>query len=132
MGRASTMCTLNDICGKGIAVEPNGDVYACDHYVHPDYKVGNIKDKPLPDIAFSQQQMSFGFAKQKALPKQCIECDYRFACHGECPKNRIKSDRYGNPGLNYLCEGWQQIFHHIDPIITHILAINGLEVSANR
>ncbi|MGR5092955.1 anaerobic sulfatase maturase [Vibrio maritimus] len=132
MGKPSTMCTLNDICGKGIAVEPNGDVYACDHYVHPDFKVGNISDKSLADIAFSKQQMAFGFAKQKALPKQCNECQYRFACHGECPKNRIKNDRYGNPGLNYLCEGWQQIFHHIDPIITHILALNGLQTSANR
>ncbi len=86
MGRASTMCTLNDICGKGIAVEQNGDVYACDHYVHPDYKVGNIRDRSLADIAFSQQQMIFGFAKQKALPKQCIECQFRFACHANAPK----------------------------------------------
>ncbi|NUW72071.1 anaerobic sulfatase maturase [Vibrio mediterranei] len=126
MGKPSSMCTLSDICGKGIAVEPNGDVYACDHYVHPEHKIGNIEQTPLAAIALSKQQMTFGFAKQRALPKQCLECKMRFACHGECPKNRIIKDKYGNPGLNYLCQGWQQIFHHVDPVITHILELNGI------
>ena len=126
MGKPSTMCTLNDICGKGIAVEPNGDVYSCDHYVYPEFKIGNITDRPLSEMAFSTEQQHFGFAKQKSLPNQCKQCDYLFACHGECPKNRINTTKEGEFGLNYLCSGWMRFFTHVDPILSTLIENNGL------
>jgi uncharacterized protein len=128
MGKPSTMCTLSEICGKGIAVEPNGDVYACDHYVYPEFKVGNINERELSSIAFSADQQHFGFAKQKALPSQCKQCEYLFACHGECPKNRILKTHDGEFGLNYLCQGWMKFFSHIDPILSTLLTNNGYEL----
>jgi uncharacterized protein len=120
------MCTLSEICGKGLAVEPNGDVYSCDHYVYPEFKLGNIHDKPLSKLAFSPDQQTFGFAKQKSLPKQCQTCEFKFACHGECPKNRIITSRDGEAGLNYLCEGWLKFFKHIDPTLNALLQANGM------
>ena len=125
MGNDSTMCTLSELCGKGLAVEPNGDVYACDHYVYPEFKLGNIKQNNLAEMALSQTQQRFGFAKQKSLPKQCQQCDFLFACHGECPKNRIARSIDGELGLNYLCSGWLSFFTHIDPILSTLIERNG-------
>lgn len=129
-GEQSSMCTLSEICGKGLAVEPNGDVYACDHYVYPEFKLGNIEQTSLQKLAFSERQKNFGFAKQKALPKQCRECEYKFACHGECPKNRIIYSHDGEYGLNYLCSGWSTFFRHIDPIIKGIFIRNNIQLGA--
>ncbi|WP_372385573.1 anaerobic sulfatase maturase [Vibrio sp. BS-M-Sm-2] len=126
MGRDSTMCTLSEICGKGLAVEPNGDVYSCDHYVFPEFQLGNIQEQELSSLAFSPKQQSFGFAKQKYLPKQCQTCEFKFACHGECPKNRIINSRDGEAGLNYLCQGWLSFFKHIDPVIKGLLKANNI------
>ncbi|WP_086968462.1 anaerobic sulfatase maturase [Vibrio coralliirubri] len=132
MGHESSMCTLSEICGKGLAVEPNGDVYSCDHYVFDEFLLGNIEQKPLGSLALSFKQQQFGFAKSKSLPTQCRECDYRFACYGECPKNRILTTASGEVGLNYLCSGWMDFFTHIDPIITEILKRNGKPVRGSK
>ncbi|GEA59115.1 anaerobic sulfatase maturase [Vibrio comitans] len=127
-GQQSSMCTLSEICGKGLAVEPNGDVYSCDHYVFEQFKLGNFEQNELKKLAFSQRQQDFGFAKQKSLPKQCMACGYKFACHGECPKNRIIKSMDGEEGLNYLCAGWLKFFKHIDPIVSQILTRNNISL----
>ncbi len=93
---------------------------------------GNIEKKPLGSLALSFKQQQFGFAKTKSLPTQCRECNYRFACHGECPKNRILTTDSGEVGLNYLCSGWMDFFTHIDPIITDILKRNGKPVRGSK
>ncbi|GEA59104.1 anaerobic sulfatase maturase [Vibrio comitans] len=128
MGEQSTMCTLSEICGKGLAVEPNGKVYSCDHYVYPEFEIGDITQTKLGQIALSRKQADFGLAKYKSLPKKCRECDYRFACHGECPKNRFLTTEDGEPGLNYLCSGWLDFFKHADPRISQLLKINRKKV----
>ncbi|WP_369809729.1 anaerobic sulfatase maturase [Vibrio sp. SNU_ST1] len=129
MGRVNPLCTLAPMCGKGLAIEHNGDVFACDHYVYPDYKLGNIKDAKLEDLQFSQGQEEFGRAKESTLPKQCRECTYQFACFGECPKNRFIKTLDGETGLNYLCAGWKQFFSHIDPYISMVVATMGYPVN---
>jgi uncharacterized protein len=102
-------------------MEPNGDVFSCDHYVYPDYKLGNINDQAIDDMAYSAKQQKFGFAKSKTLTSQCESCDYKFACHGECPKNRFIKTKDGESGLNYLCAGWKKFFKHADKGFAQIL-----------
>ncbi|UPW16717.1 anaerobic sulfatase maturase [Agarivorans sp. TSD2052] len=125
MGRPNPLCTLNELCGKGLAMEPNGDVFSCDHYVYPEYKIGNIHQQQLDSLAFSHKQQRFGFAKSRSLTSQCQQCDYKFACHGECPKNRFISTRNGEPGLNYLCAGWHKFFAHADKMLACLLRASG-------
>jgi len=96
-------------------MEFNGDVYACDHFVYPEYKLGNLKDKTIYEMMHSPRQKEFAKLKNALLPQQCKECRFRFACHGECPKNRFVRDRYNQPGLNYLCKGYYQFFEHTAP-----------------
>ncbi len=110
----SGMCVFNETCGSGLALEHNGDVYSCDHYVEPKYLVGNVKSDRLIDLLGSDFQQQFGRDKRATLPGYCLECDVRFACHGECPKNRFITTPSGEPGLNYLCAGYKNFFHHID------------------
>ena len=129
MGRPSPLCIFSPICGKGVAVEHNGDVYACDHYVYPEYRLGNIAERPLIDMALSERQERFGYAKDYALPGKCRECRYLFACSGECPKNRLLATAQGEAGLNYLCAGLYRYFSHIDPHIRKIVHALGQEVS---
>lgn len=114
MGLASQLCIYNDFCGKGVALEHDGSVYACDHYVYPEYKLGNIAEKHISRMIFSDEQRKFGFAKRDDLPQQCRDCKYLFACNGECPKNRLIRTRDGEPGLNYLCSGLMKFWQHID------------------
>ncbi|MCK6262767.1 anaerobic sulfatase maturase [Vibrio sp. ZSDE26] len=121
MGRRNPLCTLSDLCGKGLAMEPNGDVFTCDHYVYPEYKIGNIHHQKLDDMAYGPKQQQFGYAKTRSLTTQCQTCDYQFACHGECPKNRFIRTKSGEPGLNYLCAGWHKFFKHIDKSLAYIL-----------
>lgn len=128
MGRVNPLCTLAPMCGKGLAIEHNGDVFACDHYVYPEFKLGNINDEQLEDLQFSSGQEAFGRAKEGSLPKQCRDCKYQFACYGECPKNRFIKTLAGETGLNYLCGGWKQFFTHIDPYISMIVATMGYPV----
>lgn len=129
MGRVNPLCTLAPMCGKGLAIEHNGDVFACDHYVYPEYKLGNINDHGLEDMQFSEGQEKFGRAKEATLPKQCRDCTYQFACFGECPKNRFTKTLTGETGLNYLCAGWKQFFSHIDPYISMVVTTMGYPVN---
>jgi len=116
----SGMCVFNETCGTGLAIEHNGDLYACDHFVEPDYFLGNIQDRHLIELVASPQQIKFGQDKRDTLPSYCLQCDVRFACHGECPKNRFvetpdsEASPGGEDGLNYLCGGFKTFFHHAD------------------
>jgi uncharacterized protein len=114
MGLSSGMCVFNETCGTGLALEHNGDLYSCDHFVDPDFLVGNITDTDMKDIVAGKQQYDFGQDKSTTLPQYCLDCDVRFACHGECPKNRFIETPDGEPGLNYLCAGFKDFFHHVD------------------
>ena len=91
-------------------MEFNGDVYSCDHFVFPEFKLGNIYNQTLVEMMYSERQTAFGQMKQKSLPTQCKECEFLFACNGECPKNRFCRTANGEPGLNYLCKGYHQFF----------------------
>lgn len=114
MGHVSPLCSLAPMCGKGLALERDGSVYPCDHYVYPEYLAGNILDEPLSKMAFSKSQEKFGKMKEGMLPEYCRRCEYEFACFGECPKNRFIKTPEGDVGLNYLCRGWKKFFSHID------------------
>jgi uncharacterized protein len=107
----SGMCVFEPTCGLGLALEHNGDLYSCDHFVEPDYLLGNIMDTHMVEMVTSQRQRQFGQEKRDSLPRYCRECDVRFACHGECPKNRFLTTPDGEPGLNHLCVGWKAFFH---------------------
>ena len=114
LGMPSGMCVFEETCGLGLALEHNGDLYSCDHFVEPACRLGNILEKEIVELAFSEKQQKFGQKKQDSLPQTCRECDVLFACRGECPKNRFLTTPEGEPGLNYLCEGWKNFFRHID------------------
>jgi uncharacterized protein len=114
LGMPSGMCVFEPTCGAGIAIEHNGDLYSCDHFVEPDYLLGNVENGRMIDMLASDFQVKFGRDKLDTLPNYCLECDVRFACNGECPKNRFIETPAGEPGLNYLCAGYKSFFHHID------------------
>ena len=122
MGLPPQMCVYGEFCGKGVAVEHDGTVYACDHYVYPEYRLGSVKQGDLGDLVFSRRQVKFGYAKGETLPKQCRECPYLHDCWGECPKNRILRTADGEPGLNYLCAGFKKFFAHAIPEVDRIVA----------
>jgi uncharacterized protein len=122
MGMPSSSCDFAEICGKALALEHNGGLYSCDHFVYPDYHLGNIKEKTLIQMALSEKQMRFGFNKQDSLPQYCKQCEVQFACHGECPKNRLLYTPDGEPGLNYLCSGLKKFMKHIDPWMKRMAA----------
>ncbi len=109
---SSGMCVFNETCGTGLAIEHNGDLYSCDHFVEPNYYLGNIEKEHMIELVALPQQLKFGQDKRDTLPRYCLECDVRFACHGECPKNRFILTPDGEPGLNYLCTGFKDFFHH--------------------
>lgn len=115
MGEQPGVCTLAKTCGHAGVMEYNGDVYACDHFVFPEYKLGNIYSKTLVEMMYSEKQQTFGANKANTLPTQCKECEFLFACNGECPKNRFIKTATGEPGLNYLCKGYYQFFKHVAP-----------------
>ncbi len=109
-----SLCIFAPICGNALALEHTGDLYSCDHFVEPNYLLGNITETPMIDLVASAQQRQFGLDKKERLPHYCRECDVRFACHGECPKNRFIETPDGESGLNYLCAGYKTFFHHIN------------------
>jgi uncharacterized protein len=111
---SSGMCVFDPTCGHGLALEHNGDLFACDHFVAPEYKLGNILQRHMAELAVSERQQTFGRNKLDSLPQMCRRCEVRFACHGECPKNRFLTTPDGEPGLNYLCAGYKPFFRHID------------------
>ncbi|MFT7640956.1 MAG: hypothetical protein ACI9G1_002700 [Pirellulaceae bacterium] len=117
MGYESGICIFRKQCGRALAMEHNGDVYSCDHFVEPAYKLGNIYELPIVDMAGSDQQVKFGTDKETTLPKYCQQCEVRFICNGECPKNRFIQTPAGEDGLNYLCESYKEFFNYIDPVM---------------
>jgi uncharacterized protein len=114
-GMGSSLCVFAEKCGAALAMEHNGDVYACDHYVYPRYKLGNLMNATLGELVNSPQQQKFGSDKSDTLPEYCRRCEVRFACNGECPKHRFIQTPDGQAGLNYLCAGYKRFFKHIDP-----------------
>ena len=123
MGMPAQICTTAEFCGKGLAVEKNGDVFSCDHYVYPEYQIGNIADNSLARMAFSERQQAFGMGKCDTLPQQCKQCPYLKLCHGECPKNRLVLTTDGEAGLNYLCPGIKAFFNYAEPILAGIVTL---------
>jgi uncharacterized protein len=115
VGENPGICVFNQTCGDALAMEHNGDVYTCDHFVYPEYYLGNIIETPLVEMVKSQRQFDFGIDKRNKLPRYCLQCDVRYACHGECPKHRFLLTPDGQPGLNYLCEGFKMFFKHVEP-----------------
>ncbi len=114
MGMTPSLCVFRETCGEGLALEHNGDLYSCDHFVYPQYRLGNLLEHPLGDMVRGPQQTQFGLDKRDTLPRYCRECDVRFACNGECPKHRFVQTPDGENGLNYLCASYKLFFHHID------------------
>ena len=114
VGQESQLCIYHEFCGKGVALEHDGSLYSCDHYVYPEYKLGNILQTSSSRMVFSEEQKAFGFAKFNTLPQRCRECHYLFACNGECPKNRLIRTPDDETGLNYLCSGLGKFWRHID------------------
>jgi uncharacterized protein len=115
MGMEPPLCVFAETCGNALVLEHNGDLYACDHYVYPEYRLGNIMETPLAELAHRSEQHGFGQAKWDSLPTYCLDCDVRFVCNGECPKHRFLSTPEGEPGLNYLCSGYKRFFGQITP-----------------
>ncbi len=128
VGVEPSLCVFRRQCGRALAIEHNGDLYSCDHFVDPEYKLGNIHDLPIVELASSERQRGFGAAKETTLPRYCRECEVRFVCNGECPKNRFIETPDGEQGLNYLCAGYRKFFSHIDPAMKMMAA----EILAQR
>ena len=115
MGLGSSLCVFAEKCGIALALEHNGDIYSCDHYVYPKYRLGNITNQTLGEMVHSKRQTKFGNDKLDSLPQYCRKCGVRFACNGECPKHRFIKTPDGKDGLNYLCPAYKRFFNHIDP-----------------
>ena len=120
IGEQPGVCSMAKTCGHAGVIEFNGDVYSCDHFVFPEYKLGNIYQKTLVEMMYSDRQLEFGQMKQKSLPGQCEECEFLFACNGDCPKNRFARTATGEPGLNYLCKGYYKFFKHVAPYMDYM------------
>lgn len=128
VGEHPGICIFAETCGHAGVMEFNGDVYSCDHFVFPEYKIGNIQKQTLTEMMYSNKQLTFGTAKRDKLPGKCKSCEFLFACRGECPKNRIAKTSDGESGLNYLCEGYKNFFRHITPFMNFMKA----ELEAHR
>lgn len=115
VGQQPGVCTMARTCGHAGVMEYNGDVYSCDHFVFPEYKLGNIRTHTLVEMMYGERQQQFGMDKYAKLPAQCKNCEFLFACNGECPKNRFAFTADGEPGLNYLCSGYKRYFRHVAP-----------------
>lgn len=121
-GKTPGVCSMASSCGHAAVMEFNGDVYSCDHFVFPEYRLGNIRQHTLYEMLYGPQQQEFSRLKTQHLPRQCRECPYKFACNGECPKNRFATTADGEPGLNYLCAGYKRFFHHVAPYMDYMKA----------
>lgn len=115
VGQPPGVCSMAEVCGHAGVVDFNGDVYSCDHFVFPGYKLGNIHSQSIIDMMADPRQRVFGSAKRGSLPQQCLDCRFSLICNGECPKNRFAVTADGQPGLNYLCEGYRRFFTHVAP-----------------
>jgi len=119
-GQSPGLCVHSETCGLALALEHNGDVYSCDHYVEPAYRLGNISESRLVDLVLLPKQQEFGLAKRDSLPKYCLDCEVRFACHGGCPKDRFAVTPDGQAGLHYLCPSYKAFFGHIEPVMAQM------------
>ena len=117
IGQGASLCIFAETCGKALIIEHNGDLYSCDHYVYPDYRLGNVLEAEIRDMVDSPEQTRFGTDKRDRLPEYCRECDFKFACNGGCPKHRFTLTPDGESGLNYLCRGYKLFFKHADPYL---------------
>lgn len=122
------LCVFEETCGRAMAMEHNGDLFSCDHYVEPNFRLGNIREISLDEMVGSQKQLDFGAHKRESLPQYCLDCEVRFVCNGGCPKNRFIETPEGEPGLNYLCEGYRSFFNHIE----HPMKLMAQAVRAGR
>lgn len=123
MGMGGGLCVFSETCGTAMAMEHNGDVFSCDHYVYPKFKLGNVMNSSLGEMVNSEFQKQFGTDKKSTLPKYCLECDVRHLCHGECPKHRFLRTPDGEPGLNYFCAAYKKFFHHSAPAMKHMTSL---------
>ena len=119
-GVPPSLCAFAEVCGDGLVVEHNGDVYSCDHFVYPEYRLGNIATDELSTMYRSREQQDFGRDKRDALPLECKRCNYYFLCRGECPKHRFEYATNGEPYMNVLCEGYKMFFRHTDPYMRYM------------
>ena len=122
MGMQSSLCVFAETCGQALALEADGSIYSCDHFVYPEYRLGHINEG-LSSLVYSIAQSNFGLSKQKSLPQLCRKCPYLFACRGECPKNRFLKTPDGEIGLNYLCSGLRKYFSHIEPYEKNFIVV---------
>ncbi len=134
LGLPSTVCVFSENCGRALAIEHNGDLYSCDHYVYPEYKLGNILDDSPNELLNKAKQVEFGTLKSSLLPSDCQTCEVKFACHGECPRHRFSVDSHGEKGLSYLCADYKAYFNHIHRYMKVMVQLihNGLPVSDIR
>ncbi len=132
MNLAPASCVFEKRCGRSAIIEHNGDIYSCDHYVYPEFRLGNILDNELDELINSEKQIEFGDCKETLLPEACRQCEVLFACRGECPKHRFSSTLSGEPGLNYLCNGYRDFFRHIDPYMKGMAQLINAGVPAYR
>lgn len=123
-GLPAQSCFFAEVCGRSLALEWDGSLYPCDHFVYPEYKLGSLPDenRPLAHMAYSARQREFGFNKRNALTDYCKRCSYLFACHGDCPKHRLLKSPDGQPGLSYLCSGLKRFFAYVDPHVRQMMA----------
>jgi len=128
LGQNPSLCIFSETCGDALNIEHNGDLYSCDHYVYPDYHLGNVHEQSSRDLVASPQQRKFGTDKRDTLPKYCQACDFRFACNGGCPKHRFILTPDGEKGLNYFCKGYKMFFETADPY----LRVMAKEISTSR
>lgn len=128
VGQPGGLCVFSETCGNAMVLEHNGDLYCCDHFVYPRYFLGNIRFRTLKEMALSAQQFTFGQDKLLKLPDFCMDCEYRFACHGECPKHRFTQTPDGKEGLNYLCKAYKMFFSYVHPYMQYM----GDELTAKR
>ena len=128
VGEPGGMCVHAETCGHQLALEHNGDLYSCDHFVEPRFKLGNIRELPILDMVASPQQRKFGQDKRDTLTQYCLDCDVRFACNGGCPKDRFATSPYGEPGQHYLCPSYKAFFRHVAPTMGTMAAL----LSVNR
>lgn len=122
VGHPPGICTHAKECGHAGVMEFNGDVYSCDHFVFPEYRLGNVRKETIAGMLYGEKQQQFSTLKSKSLPEQCKRCRFLFACNGECPKNRFATTRDGEPGLNYLCEGYYRFYAHCAPYMEYMKA----------
>jgi uncharacterized protein len=124
MQKPPQICTMAEVCGRCLAIEKDGTVYSCDHFVYPEYKLGNLQDanRTLAEMVYSPQQRKFGCDKRDTLTDYCRQCSYRFACNGDCPKNRFIKTPDGQPGLSYLCSGIKRFLEYADPYLRRIVS----------